>query len=65
MFSCATRRYLLGTRVGREIELVREALGAATPVAGVYCMGEIAPMALGDPSRFPNATMVSILLGSA
>ena len=65
VFSCATRRYLLGTRAGREIELVREALGAATPVAGVYCMGEIAPMASGDPSRFHNATLVSILLGSA
>ena len=65
VFSCATRRFLLGTRAGREIELVREALGAATPVAGVYCMGEIAPMASGDPSQFHNATLVSILLGSA
>jgi len=65
VFSCATRRYLLGTRAGREIELVREVLGAATPVAGVYCMGEIAPMVAGEPSRFHNATLVSILLGSA
>ena len=65
VFSCATRRLLLGTRAGREIELVREALGAATPVAGVYCMGEIAPMASGDPSEFHNATLVSILLGTA
>ncbi len=65
IFSCATRRYLLGTRAGREIEVVREALGMSTPVAGVYCMGEIAPMAAGDPSQFHNATLVSVLLGSA
>ncbi len=64
IFSCATRRFLLGTRARREIEVVRDALGMATPVAGVYCLGEIAPMAVGDSSRFHNATMVSILLGA-
>ena len=64
IFSCATRRFLLGTRAGREIDVVRDALGAATPVAGLYCLGEIAPMAAGDPSRFHNATLVSVLLGS-
>jgi hypothetical protein len=64
IFSCATRRFLLGTRARREIEVVRDALGMATPVAGVYCLGEIAPMAMGDSSRFHNATMVSILLGA-
>ena len=45
--------------------MVRDALGLGTPVAGVYCLGEIAPMVAGDPSRFHNATLVSILLGSA
>ncbi len=65
IFSCATRRFLLGTRAGREIEVVRDALGLAMPVAGVYCLGEIAPMVAGDPSQFHNATLVSILLGSA
>ena len=64
IFSCATRRFLLGTRARREIEVVRDAIGMSTPVAGVYCLGEIAPMAVGDPSRFHNATLVSILLGS-
>jgi hypothetical protein len=64
IFSCTTRRFLLGTRAGREIDVVRGAVGLATPVAGVYCMGEIAPMAAGDPSRFHNATLVSVLLGS-
>ena len=64
LFSCATRRFLLGTRAGREIELVREILGEAVPVGGFYCMGEIAPMASIDQTRFHNATMVSVLLGS-
>jgi hypothetical protein len=36
-----------------------------TPVAGLYCMGEIAPMVPGEHARFHNATLVSILLGSA
>ena len=65
VYSCATRRFLLGTRVGGEIEVVRAALGPATSVAGLYCMGEIAPTASGERSKFHNATMVSILLGSA
>ena len=65
LFSCATRKFLLGTRAGREIELAREVLGDAVPIGGIYCMGEIAPMASGDRTRFHNATMVSVLLGSA
>lgn len=65
LYSCATRRFLLGTRVGGEIEAVRDALGSVTPIAGLYCMGEIAPPVPGAQSRFHNATMVSILLGSA
>ena len=35
------------------------------PIGGFYCMGEIAPMASADLTRFHNATMVSVLLGSA
>jgi hypothetical protein len=64
VYSCATRRFLLGTRVGREIELVRDLLGPDVPVAGMYCLGEIAPMAELDRSRFHNATLVSVLLGA-
>lgn len=66
LFSCATRKFLLGTRAGGEIDLVRDVLGASVPVGGIYCMGEIAPMAMAvtDRTRFHNATLVSILLGS-
>jgi hypothetical protein len=65
LFSCATRKYLLGTRAGGEIDLARSVLGENVPVGGFYCLGEIAPMASPDLTRFHNATMVSVLLGSA
>jgi len=65
LFSCATRKFLLGTRAGREIDLVREILGDSVPIGGFYCQGEIAPLASADLTRFHNATMVSVLLGSA
>ena len=64
LFSCATRKFLLGTRAGREIELVREILGDTMPIGGFYCQGEIAPLGSADQTRFHNATMVSVLLGS-
>ena len=65
IYSCVTRRFLLGTRAGREIEIVRDVLGSAIPVAGFYCMGEIAPMPSADVSQFHNATLVAVLLGSS
>lgn len=65
LYSCATRRYLLGTRVGREFEMVRDLLGDSIPIAGMYCLGEIAPMASPDRTQFHNATMVSVLLGAS
>ena len=64
LYSCVTRRFLLGTRAGREIEQVREELGHEVPVAGFYCVGEIAPMPLAAGSQFHNATMVAVLLGA-
>jgi len=66
VYSCATRRFLLGTRAGHEVELVRDALGADVPVAGFYCLGEIAPNPGDvDNTRFHNATLVSVLLGAS
>jgi hypothetical protein len=64
LYSCVTRRFLLGTRATREIEQVRLELGSEVPVAGFYCVGEIAPMPLADGSQFHNATMVAVLLGA-
>jgi len=64
LFSCAVRKFVLGTRASHEIEMAREMLGADMPVAGFYCLGEIAPMSSADLSRFHNETMVAVLLGS-
>ena len=43
----------------------RDPRGRACRSAGSTAMGEIAPMASADLTRFHNATMVSVLLGSA
>lgn len=63
VFSCAVRKALLGTRTRVESELVRSVLGAAIPVSGLYCYGEIGP--IGETgSRLLNETFVTLLLGS-
>jgi hypothetical protein len=63
LFSCAVRKFMLGTRTGQEIVGARSLLPAGLPVAGMYCGGEIAPV-VGDPaSRFHNETFVTLLLG--
>jgi hypothetical protein len=64
LYSCVVRRFLLGSRTDREMDAIRSVVGSDTPVAGIYCMGEIAPFADGGPARFHNATIVSVLLGS-
>jgi hypothetical protein len=65
VYACATRKFLLGTRAAREVELVSDALGGGVPIAGFYCLGEIAPKPpLLDHTQFHNATLVSVLLGS-
>jgi hypothetical protein len=64
IFSCAIRKLVLGTRTGRELDIVRHTLGASVPICGFYCYGEIAPIASGS-SRFHNETIVAVLLGES
>jgi hypothetical protein len=64
VFSCVIRKFILGTRTGRELEMAREMLGFDLPMAGLYCYGEIAPVGSADGSRFHNETLVAVLLGS-
>ncbi len=63
LFACAVRKAVLGTRAGRELEIARTEFGDL-PIAGAYCLGEIAPLDAGAPTRFHNETMVAVLLGS-
>jgi hypothetical protein len=63
IFSCAVRKYMLGSRTGQELELARDGLGSV-PIAGMYCIGEIAPIGDGVGSHFLNETFVTLLLGT-
>jgi hypothetical protein len=67
IFSCAARKWVLGTQAAREIErlqaCVREHGPAGLPIAGLYCYGEIAPPDGAQRSAFHNETCVSLVLG--
>ncbi|MEP6758903.1 MAG: FIST N-terminal domain-containing protein [Actinomycetota bacterium] len=65
IFSCAIRKYLLGTRTGTEYDILQEMLGGGMPVCGFYSFGEIAPLDEGGETRYHNETMVALLLGSS
>lgn len=64
LFSCAIRKYLLGTRTGQEFDIARTEFGDTVPICGFYSLGEIAPLEAGTPTRFHNETMVAVLLGT-
>jgi hypothetical protein len=64
LFSCAVRKFLLGTRARREVETARNVLPASIPIAGMYCLGEVAPTGDERRSHFLNETFVTVLLGS-
>ena len=63
VFSCMVRKYLLGSRTDQETALTRAAL-PDLPFAGLYCTGEIGPIAPDTGSRFLNETFVALLLGT-
>ncbi len=63
-FTCAFRKYILGTRTKEEYELVRDRFTQSLPSGGFYTNGEISPIAPGTPTRFHNETFVTLLLGS-
>jgi hypothetical protein len=64
LFSCAVRRFLLGTRTSQEVAEARALLPPDLPLVGMYCGGEIAPVDDSHTSRFLNETFVALLLGS-
>jgi hypothetical protein len=64
IFSCAVRRFLLGSRTRVETELARSILGTTIPMAGIYCYGEIGPVRGVETSRYFNETFVTVLLGT-
>ena len=64
IFSCAVRRFLLGSRTRVEADLARKVYGASMPIAGLYCYGEIGPVRGTESSRFFNETFTTLLLGT-
>ena len=64
LFSCAVRRFLLGTRTAQEVASCAQRAPGRLPLIGMYCGGEIAPVDDTPTSRFLNETFVALLLGS-
>jgi hypothetical protein len=64
IFSCAVRKYLLGSKTSREVELAKRGFALDLPIAGMYCIGEIAPIGGEHGSHYLNETFVTLLLGT-
>ena len=62
-FSCVFRKDMLGTRVEKELQVLKGNLPAQLPIVGFYSFGEIAPLAKGQESVFHGATLVTLLVG--
>jgi len=65
VFSCAARKWLLGSRVAEEYEVFNAALKEkAIPFVGWYAFGEIAPLAGGGRAFYHNETCIAVLFGN-
>lgn len=64
MFTCCTRRYLLGTRTEEEAKIARQFLPPNLPMAGLYSYGEIAPTTGKQRACLNHEAFVLLLLGS-
>lgn len=62
-FSCAARKFILGSRVEEEYKNLKDNY-PSLPVAGFYTYGEIGPLQRDKPSLFHNDTFVSLLIGT-
>ncbi len=67
IFTCAARKWVLGTEAAKEIDLLR-VLASDRGLddlifAGLYCFGEIAPNHVDSRDGFHNETCVSVVLG--
>ncbi len=61
-FSCAARKFVLGTRVKEEYNAFKTDF-PDVPVIGFYTYGEIGPLTKDKPVRFHNETFISLLIG--
>lgn len=67
LFSCAARKWVLGSRASEEIGQLMRSLEelrlAHLDLAGFYAFGEICPLELGGPPLLHNETCVTVLVG--
>ena len=63
VFSCATRKHILGTQTTEEIELLQAHLPPGTALMGFYSFGEISPLEKGRQSLLHNCTFITLLIG--
>ncbi len=66
LFSSFSRYNLLRRMAGKEIDIIKRAIGEDTPIAGVYTSGELAPLrqsAYRGQLYFHNQTVTVLLIG--
>lgn len=67
LFSCAARKWVLGTRAKEEMDQflasIEELAQAKLPLAGFYAFGEISPLAATGAPVLHNETCVTVLVG--
>jgi hypothetical protein len=63
-FSCAWRRWILGSQTSQEYEAIATYLKQPLPSCGFYTYGEIAPLREGGQTFFHNTTFVTLVIGT-
>jgi hypothetical protein len=63
-FSCAWRRFVLGTQTDREYAAIANTMLQPIPSCGFYTYGEISPLRENGPTFFHNTTFATLLLGN-
>jgi hypothetical protein len=62
-FSCAWRRWILGTQTGQEYRAIAQHLASDLPTCGFYTYGEISPLSQQGKTFFHNTTFTTLLIG--
>jgi hypothetical protein len=62
-FSCAWRRWILGTQTEQEYQAIAQRLTDKLPSCGFYTYGEIAPLSPQGETFFHNTTFTTLLIG--
>jgi phosphoserine phosphatase RsbU/P len=63
MFSCFSRKQILGTRTREELQILENLLPDRTPISGFYSWSEFSPLQPNQSSRLHNCTLVTVILG--